>query len=337
MVPPPEQLAMQGKDARQVLPSGCVEKSPAAEWYADLTTAAGAVHVSRVATGAYHLLVFCHLALLWAHWKTTGAGGAFFTRLAAVEVCIAFDVAVYAAGDLSWWVLFRGCGRGLALLEFAGRARLLMSAIAWVWLVPWAAELCCRCTDAPPPHSSLVLVQAENLAMFICAYFGIREMCFFIRGEPASALDTAVTPRFGDCLPSNALLGGQFRIDKVDLEQTGRIVFVPARPRAGLYVASGLAMCSHLAGGTALCRRGLLPPWWLLGSMCALLGRKVGDFKACRGRCIDTTDHQHKAQRRLQDVVRLACRAGELWWMACCVKQLQQCEANALTWQPHCK
>jgi len=200
-----------------------------------------------------------------------------------------------------------------------------------VWLVPWAAELGCRCTPSPWPQGPLLLVQSQSLATFVSAYFAMRELCVLLRGEPPSALDASVAPRFGDCMPSNALLGGQFRLDKADLETTGRTVFVPARPRKGLYVASGLAMCSHLLGGVALCRRGLAPPWWLLGSGCALLARKAGDCGSQRPAAAKA-----EGQVGLREAARLACRAGELWWMWCCVRQLQRCEAGDVGWLATC-
>ena len=64
-----------------------------------------------------------------------------------------------------------------------------------------------------------------------------------------TSLGAARNAQFGDCLPSNALLGGQFRLSKEDLEATGRVIFVPARTRSGLYIGSGLAMLTHLIGG----------------------------------------------------------------------------------------
>lgn len=182
-----------------------------------------------------------------------------------------------------------------------------------------------------------MLAQAESIAGFLTIYFAVRELCFFVRGEPPSALDATLTPQLGDCLPSNALLGGQFTLDRADLETTGRVVFVPGRERKGLYVASGFAMCSHLAGGGSLYFRAGWQPMWFLGAVFALLARKLAD---CRGGSVggkSEAGERSKPQPRLRDSMRLLCRVGELAWMLCCVWQLQRCEAEGSGWQPRCE
>merc|ERR1712203_1106476 len=103
--------------------------------------------------------------------------------------------------------------------------------------------------------------------MLISAFFVLREVSFLIKGEPMSALDAAARPQFGDCLPSQAVLGGQFRLDKADLEETGRVVFVPARKRQGLYIGSGLAMLFNLIFGFAMLQATPFPPWLLFGAV----------------------------------------------------------------------
>eukprot|EP00971_Amphidinium_carterae_P302861 6017746-Amphidinium_carterae.1 len=127
-------------------------------------------------------------------------------------------------------------------------------AISWVWLLPWAEELalCCGAVAADNATSTLPLLY--GLANFLTGYFLLREVSFGLRGEPPSAKDAAVQPRFGDCLPSNALLGGHFRLSKAGSERcnehqsqahvsaTGRGVFVPARPRSHM---SECATCEN--------------------------------------------------------------------------------------------
>ncbi|CAE8640519.1 unnamed protein product, partial [Polarella glacialis] len=185
----------------------------------------------------------------------------------------------------------------------------------------------------------LALQHGEGLALFVSAFFSLREVCVVVRGEPPSALsmDGSVRPRFGDCLPSNALLGGQFRLDKTELEETGRAVFVPARMRRGLSVASGLALCSHLVGSWSLrrCLGQSDTPWWLLGTLGAVLGRKAGDaFELLRGavggaKSAAAVAQQPRRGAFSREVPRLLCRSGELWWMWCCLRQLQACESGA--------
>jgi len=299
------------------------------------------MRASPLATAAYVLIVLGYAVVFRTHWDSTKAQGSFFAQLAVVELCLAFEALMYAAGDLSLWRRCSTGGRGVAALAFAGRVRLLMSAIAWAWLVPWAAELSCRCGATPLPQGGFVLLHSRGVATFLSTYFAAREICFFLRGEPPSALDASMRPRFGDCLPSNALLGGQFRIDKTELEETGRIVFVPTRHRQGLYVASGLATVSHLIGGVALGRWGLSGIeawWWAVGVACALLARKLGGCCSATGRDAHAEDRDAASRPRRRwrcEAARVACRVGELWWIWCCVVQLQQCEAAA-QWMHEC-
>lgn len=309
-----------GNDVEEAGPS---PQTDAARWAA------------HAATAAYGLAVLGHTAVLRELLLSTGGEGALFFRLATVQACLTFEAAVYAIGDFSLWRSRRTSGWGLAVLETAARVRLLVSSVAWAWIVPWAAELSCRCGASPPPRGAVLLGHCEAVAMFVSGYFALRELMFLVRGEPPSALDGSVAPKFGDCLPSNALLGGQFRLDKAELEDSGRIVFVPARPRQGLYAAPGLAMLAHLAAGFALALHSGIEmlPWLLLGAGVALLGRKVpGLCPAAAG----------DGQRRLgtkgsRDVWRLLCRAGEVWWMWCCVNQLRQCQAVPSGWLARCE
>lgn len=249
----------------------------------------------QVANALYLLLSLAHLSLIYVQSVSTATDGSLFLLLSGLQVVLAFEATVYAAGGFSI---------SKAALEMAGRIRLLLGATAWAWLVPWAAELNCRCNAEPKesshPASStalLALQQGYTLAFFVSGFFALREICVILRGEPPSALDRSQRPRFGDCLPSNAVLGGQFRLDKAELEASGRAIFIPSRPRAGLDLSSGLALVSHLFGAFVLRGRGMTGPW-MLGGCGALAARRLGSVwdAACSG----------------SEVPRLLCRSGEL-------------------------
>ena len=122
------------------------------------------------------------------------------------------------------------------------------------------------------------------------------------------------------CLPSQTLLGGQFRLDKADLEETGRAVFVPAQPRHGLYAGAGLALLAHLGFGLAF----KFPSWLLLGALGALAGRWFGSLPVPRK--LKGRKHVNVWGR---EGPRLVCRVGELLWIGCCVLELQSCEASS--------
>eukprot|EP00747_Dinoflagellata_sp_TGD_P179487 gnl/TRDRNA2_/TRDRNA2_30357_c0_seq1.p1 gnl/TRDRNA2_/TRDRNA2_30357_c0~~gnl/TRDRNA2_/TRDRNA2_30357_c0_seq1.p1 ORF type:complete len:329 (-),score=47.30 gnl/TRDRNA2_/TRDRNA2_30357_c0_seq1:26-1012(-) len=274
------------------------------------------VRAGGAATLAYCLIVLGHAGVLSVHSRFSLSEGPFFFYLAAVEVALAFESLVFAAGGLgftSW---------GLTPLIVAGRIRLLAAAVAWPWLVPWAAELSCRCGASPPPGGTTLVYHAVSLALFVGSFFMVREVAFLLRGEPPSALDGGLQPRVGDCLPSNALLGGQFRLDKADLEATGRAIFVPARPRKGLYAGSGLSVLAHFAAGISQVRSNGSSPWLLVGVSCALAARRA------KASLLPSTWSREGP--------RLLCRLGELWWLWCCVLELQTCEASS-SWLAKCE
>ena len=211
---------------------------------------------SPVATAGYLTITAGHLCLLRMHSQASSSDGYFFLALALVELTLAFEAFVFAVGGGLQRTL------GLNLLSLAGRARMLTAAMAWPWLVPWVSELGCRCGTVSLQTGAAWLHLTFGLAVFTSGFYLVREVAFMVRGEPPSALGGA-PPQFGDCLPTNALLGGQFRMEKADLEVTGRAVFVPARPRQGLYIGAGLAMLSHLVMGLLHLE---MPPWLLLGA-----------------------------------------------------------------------
>lgn len=295
----------------------------------------GKQRAAHAATAAYILASLGHVAVLRELWLTAASTETtLFLRLAAVQACLAFEAAVYALGDFALWRARGIRGWGLAALELAGRMRMLLSSVAWVWLVPWVAELNCRCGGAPPPRGAAMLSHSEAISTFVCGYFALRELTYMVRGEPPSALDGSVVPKLGDCLPSNALLGGQFRLDKAELEDSGRVVFVPSRPRQGLYAAPGLAMLANLLVGVVLAAHWGGVPWLLLGSGLALLCRKAPDIQGDRKGATDAQTGRPRRDNR--DLWRLLCRAGEVWWMWCCINQLRQCQAQPDSWLPRC-
>mmetsp|Transcript_117221 Transcript_117221/g.373394 ORF Transcript_117221/g.373394 Transcript_117221/m.373394 type:complete len:359 (+) Transcript_117221:82-1158(+) len=295
--------------------------------------------VSRFATAAFLALAAGHLLLLREQWLTTADRGTLLLRLTLPGASLAFESGVYAAGALGRFSTARSA------LEVLGRVRLLVSTIAWAWLLPWSAELSCRCGAADPRRGWIMVLNAETIATAITAYFLLRELAFMIRGEPPSALDPSLQPKFGDCLPSNALLGGQFRLNKAELEASGRVVFVPARPRKGLYASPGLALASHLLAGLALWSSTPVPARLLAGAVCALAARMFSDFSglgderetsAAPARGPSPQGVASGGFGCARDVSRLVCRAGELVWIWCCVQQLQLCESSA-SWLPKCE
>jgi len=283
----------------------------------------GAARASRLATSGYLFIAAGHAWLLHVHAVASGATGRLFAALAVVELALLVEAAVFALGGFG-----RPCS--LAVLTFAGRVRLLGAAVAWPWLVPWAAELSCRCGAVSGPTGAALLHHSVGAAALVGGFLALREASFLVRGEPPSALGSGEEPRLGDCLPSQAVLGGQFRLDKADLEETGRVVFVPARPRQGLYVGAGLAMLGGLLFGACMAWSSSPPPWLLLGSLVALMGRWFGQLPKFKGRseegaaAIAATDSGLLWRR---EGPRLICRLGELVWLWCCVMELRRCES----------
>lgn len=287
----------------------------------------GSARSSRVATVGYVLIVAGHVRLLTVHASMASAEGRLFSSLAAVEVALAFEALIFAIGG--WG---RSCG--LSLLTLAGRVRLLGAAMAWPWLLPWAAELSCRCGTISTTTGVFLLHQGVAAALLISGFYLLREVSFLARGEPPSALNAGVQPQIGDCLPSQAVFGGQFRLDKADLEETGRAVFVPARPRQGLYIGSGLGMLGHLIAGFNFAGNTALPPWLLMGAVGALFARWFGQMPKFKGREKGAPTDSLLLWRR--EGPRLVCRLGELFWLWCCLAELQRCE-TASTWLSACQ
>lgn len=127
----------------------------------------------QVANALYLLLSLAHLSLIYVQSVSTATDGSLFLLLSGLQVVLAFEATVYAAGGFSI---------SKAALEMAGRIRLLLGATAWAWLVPWAAELNCRCNAEPKesshPASSTALLAhgaagaATRLHLgFLCEWF----------------------------------------------------------------------------------------------------------------------------------------------------------------------
>lgn len=292
----------------------------------------GAARASRAATAGYVCIAAGHSWLLSQHSQAASADGPFFAALAVVELALAFEAAVFALGAF-------GRTSGFPLLTVIGRLRLLGAAMAWPFLMPWSAELTCRCGGVSPATGAALLLHSQGLSMLIGAFFLLREVSYLVRGQPASALDASAPSQIGDCLPSQAVLGGHFRLDASELEDTGRAVFVPARQRHGLYVGSGLAMLACLASGVVMASAGGAPPYLLLGCLAALLGRRFDDVPKLPRRGGKDEDGGGAADEgRLwrREGPRLACRMGELVWIWCCLAELRRCEAAA-SWLPSCE
>jgi len=292
----------------------------------------GAGRASKVATMGYVLVAFGHLMLLRIHSRfvssadATGLVTRFFATLAVVEVALAHEATIFAIGAYG-----RASSLVMQVLTFLGRVRLLGAAMAWPWLMPWVAELSCRSGAVSPATGNTMIQQFFVIAVFITGFFALRELSFAVTGEPASALDPSAKANVGDCLPSQAVLGGQFRLDKADLEETGRAVFVPARPRKGLYVGAGLALLVHLIFGVVLARATGVPPLLLMGGIGALLGRRWGELPKFRGK----EDGVGVLSPWRREGPRLIARVGELIWIMCCVLELQRGEAMP-SWLTEC-
>eukprot|EP00438_Fugacium_kawagutii_P012537 Skav217747 [mRNA] locus=scaffold7254:24374:25267:+ [translate_table: standard] len=284
----------------------------------------GAAQPSRLATLGYWAIALGHLWVLRVHAVATGAEAMLFTTLALVECALAVEAAVYAIG--SWGHQF-----GLPLLTLAGRVRLLGAAMAWPWLLPWASELSCRCGTVTAATGQILRHLTLALAGLLTAFYlwGEVQLLIFTSPTRSSGQDSMMA----GCLPET-LLGGQFRLDKADLEETGRAVFVPAQPRKALYVGAGLALMGHLTFGLAFGLQAL-PPWLLLGAIMAMVGRWVGNLPPMKSkgeREMNTSDATVLWRR---EAPRLACRLGELLWIYCCVLELQRCETSS-SWMLAC-
>ncbi|CAK9056627.1 unnamed protein product [Durusdinium trenchii] len=224
----------------------------------------GAAQPSRLATLGYWAIALGHGWILWVHAVATGAEAMLFTTLAVVECALAMEAAVYAIG--SWGHQF-----GLPLLTLLGRVRLLGAAMAWPWLLVWASELSCRCGTVTLETGHWLRQLTLVLAGLLTAFYLWGEMQLALFCAPPATEDSVM-----GCLPS-PVLGSQFRLDKADLEETGRAVFVPAQPRKALYAGAGLALMGHLAFGVAFAHQAF-PPWLLFGSTLAFLGRWFGQL-----------------------------------------------------------
>jgi hypothetical protein len=271
---------------------------------------ARAAKASSLATATYFCIALGHTALVAWHYQSTKSAGILFACLAVMEGTLAFESIVYGLGAFGRASTFKP-------LVTAGRVQKLSQAIAWPWLLPWVAELGCRCGTATPEagaHSRDANLVAAGV---LSAFYLLREFSFAFRGEPASAADGNIEAQFGDCLPSQAVLGGHFRLDKQSLERTGRALFVPARERWGLFIGSGLAVLSHLYHGVSLsAHRGGIS-WVLVGVLAGIAGRKIDPI-------FELASPLWKVEGP-----RLVERVGELVWLGCCVLEIQRWEASA--------
>eukprot|EP00927_Polykrikos_kofoidii_P073443 TRINITY_DN69486_c0_g1_i1.p1 TRINITY_DN69486_c0_g1~~TRINITY_DN69486_c0_g1_i1.p1 ORF type:complete len:334 (+),score=41.08 TRINITY_DN69486_c0_g1_i1:74-1075(+) len=319
--------------------SGNGDPSAASAADASPVLLSGAGSPSQLATLGYVAVAAGHLWILSGHaaQASSGESAGFFAMLAVIEAALAYESALLAIGGFS----VAATGSCLPLLSFAGRVKLLGAAMAWPWLMPWTAELSCRCGRISVVTGTMMLHHTLSLAIIITLFFVACELSFAVWGEPPSALaggGAAAPPaQIGDCLPSQAVLGGHFRLDKADLEETGRAIFVPARKRTGLYVGAGLAVLSHLIAGFAEAPADLAaarPPWILIGAIVVVLGRRWGELPKLRARGEEKGDRSFSPWRR--EGPRLITRAGELVWMFCCVMELQKCEAQP-SWLASCQ
>lgn len=267
------------------------------------------VKASGLATFLYVFVAFGHLGLLAWHYQSTTSTGGLFIFLAVMEGILGFESLVYAAGAFGTAATFKP-------LITMGRVQKLSQAIAWPWLLPWVTELGCRAGASERVAASLWWHHMVQVAAVISAFYLLREFSFAFKGEPVSALNTNVEANFGDCLPSQAIMGGQFRLDKKALETTGRALFVPARERWGLFIGSGLAVLSHLINGVRMSAHVGGLSWLFVGVLLALAGRRSDPLFKTSG-VLWTNEGP-----------RLLSRIGELAWLACCIFELRRWEST---------
>eukprot|EP00930_Biecheleria_cincta_P005395 TRINITY_DN106322_c0_g1_i1.p1 TRINITY_DN106322_c0_g1~~TRINITY_DN106322_c0_g1_i1.p1 ORF type:complete len:239 (-),score=30.20 TRINITY_DN106322_c0_g1_i1:17-643(-) len=207
--------------------------------------------------------------------------------------------------------------------------------MAWPWLLPWASELSCRCGTVHIETGQHLVQLTVVLAGVMTAFYTCSELSWMLGsyGFTASASSADMSQSAG-CLPNQAVFGGHFKLDKADLEETGRAVFVPAQPRKGLYIGAGLASLGHLLFGMIFLVHTSLPPWLLLGTVSALLGRWFGQLPPV-GKSKEKGAPTVDALLWRREGPRLACRFGELVWLWFCVLELQRCETSA-SWSATC-
>lgn len=279
----------------------------------------GSANASWLATSGYAAVALGHVLLLAVHANATGADGLLFFSLASVEVALAVEAAVYALGAF-------GATSNLQALSVLGRLRLLGAAVAWPWLLPWASNLSCRCGVVTPSTGLALVHHTVCISALVDWYFILREVQLLLKWSPSSG-GASLTATAG-CLPGDSFLGAQFRLDKADLEQTGRAVFVPAEPRQGLFLGAGLALLGHLLFSFAFLLAQPFPPYLFLGSLIAFIGRRCGSLPALRAAGEEKGAPTGAALLWRREGPRLLCRFGELIWIWLCLHELMRCEAS---------
>ena len=121
-----------------------------------------------------------------------------------------------------------------------------------------------------------------------------REVVHFIRNPPMPG-----KPRMGDCLSTNAVLGGDFRADEKTYLRDQIIVFRPHPARAGHYFPKSIAVltgfCCGLSAGlprlwgasllamvvNALCNKDKIGPKWNLWAEVAWIAAAQNQLQMC--------------------------------------------------------
>eukprot|EP00397_Hematodinium_sp_SG-2012_P031632 GEMP01033609.1.p1 GENE.GEMP01033609.1~~GEMP01033609.1.p1 ORF type:complete len:273 (+),score=57.45 GEMP01033609.1:138-956(+) len=239
-----------------------------------------------------HLTTLFFLTIAISHLFV--ANGAKTKVLFVISLVLAFDNSVLALGGLPL---------PFSLLQYLGRLRYFTAVLAWPYFLSFAFSLGKNCgwitVTTSEAWEEIFLVIAVTCTLVFVG----REIMWFIRGPPLSMIDPKERPNFGDCLPSNALLGGAFGINKYEAEDN-RIVYIPIPERSGIGAPSGLCVLEHLAVGFAALFSGVYSMF--LCALIALIGR-MG------------TNLYFKKRRTV--VARMIPRVGEALWLWGCLWQ----------------
>mmetsp|Transcript_1784 Transcript_1784/g.3993 ORF Transcript_1784/g.3993 Transcript_1784/m.3993 type:complete len:296 (+) Transcript_1784:20-907(+) len=250
--------------------------------------------VRRLCVAMYVTACAAHLAALYGLAVYLDDSEHSVVPLVIMCIALIFDNLTVAVGALP-----AVSDRFRLVLEYMGRIRFLVVMLAWPFLMTWHWDLACHCGVATAATASL----AWHLGMFLVGFFILREVAFAVRGMPEA---DNTTRQFGDCMPTNALIGGSFRADPDIFTTEGLVVFRPYPPRAGAFAPAGLAIMS------AACIGLLFPVFSGLGMHGCVLLAGVGGCLACRLRAnMGKGNHMWS---HVAEVVWIAAAAGQLYF-----------------------
>jgi len=264
---------------------------PQVEMYGKPLTKKSAQH--HIATLVFFLIAASHTAVACAAQSHV---------LLVISFERAFDSTVMAIGGLSV---------PLPILRNLGRIRFFASAIVWPYFLSFAFTLGKKCKWIAEENAVVWEHIFLAVAIFSTGLFVLREIMWFIRGPPPSLMDATEQVNFGDCLPSNALLGGTFGINKHEAEDH-RTVFVPIPARKYNTLPSGLCVLEHLGVGIYALIEGF--PTMFICALFLTLSRLCSNIYY---------------KDRTTVFARLIVRAAEVLWLWSCLWQ-ESCGENSI-------